>query len=729
MPLLYGGNRVRTVPDEVADAFRPGDYLVVVQDTGDVLHIPGAVYGAVDGAVRRAGEAFSALAVLPDAQIDAFYEAFASALAQDAIWEQIGAPTPRTSRSPRPGRSTTRLEAGESMRAKMIEGLRLWRDLLSGGRRAGDGDPRGLAGGAGGQRGGCGRLRLRGAPQRLRRRHRRPAFGEHGGDAHRERRPGDGAGDRLPGPAPGPARAGLPEGAVALIDNPQRAAGWALFANPGLALAVARGSGAAVAQLGAVARQAGTPVSLHGTGGPGSWPTPRRTPGPWPGPSTTPWTPRSATPSTRCAWYRPAPRSWFRGARGPAPAGEQLGHGHRLHVTDSARPYVPPALFAQQVPVLRAGGETSEPLAQPAGEEALGTEWEWEGTPEVTLHVVPDVEAAVALFNRHSPRFVASPRLGGRGVPRALLPGRGRPLRGERLYALGGRAVRPAAPGAGALQLAVRAPLRPAGDPHRGRRLHGAPEGRAGRPGHPHLIGEGGGRHSVSPGGRVPARTAPRRCSRIRAVAPQMRSSPQGKKRMRRVCPGLRRTLGGRDSRAGGGATAPPGADPAPGGPPGARQAPRDLSLLEDEWGAVGEAPDHGDDGVVAGHRLHHRQLSDDPHLGRIDPHLLLGLAEGGAHRAIVPRLGAPAGEGHLAGVVQAGGAPDQEQGGPPGAVVEGDEDGRRAPGEGRSKGEGPGAGGGTGRGRARIGDEIDGQRRLTGELCRDYRGCAATIA
>ena len=33
------------------------------------------------------------------------------------------------------------------------------------------------------------------------------------------------------------------------------------------ALAVARGSGAAVAQLGAVARQPGVPASLHGTGG------------------------------------------------------------------------------------------------------------------------------------------------------------------------------------------------------------------------------------------------------------------------------------------------------------------------------------------------------------------------------------------------------------------------------------------------------------------------------
>ncbi|MEQ1568093.1 MAG: hypothetical protein ABMA64_20810, partial [Myxococcota bacterium] len=45
------------------------------------------------------------------------------------------------------------------------------------------------------------------------------------------------------------------------------AAGWALFSDARLSLAVARGSGQAVAQLGAVARQAGIPVSLHGTGG------------------------------------------------------------------------------------------------------------------------------------------------------------------------------------------------------------------------------------------------------------------------------------------------------------------------------------------------------------------------------------------------------------------------------------------------------------------------------
>ena len=33
-------------------------------------------------------------------------------------------------------------------------------------------------------------------------------------------------------------QAGLPEGAVGLVDEASRAAGWALFATPGLALAV-----------------------------------------------------------------------------------------------------------------------------------------------------------------------------------------------------------------------------------------------------------------------------------------------------------------------------------------------------------------------------------------------------------------------------------------------------------------------------------------------------------
>jgi len=40
--------------------------------------------------------------------------------------------------------------------------------------------------------------------------------------------------------------------------------------------------------------------------------------------------------------------------------------------------------------------------------DTLGTEWEWENDPELTFVVVDDVAAAVALFNRYSPRFAAS---------------------------------------------------------------------------------------------------------------------------------------------------------------------------------------------------------------------------------------------------------------------------------------------------------------------------------
>ena len=38
----------------------------------------------------------------------------------------------------------------------------------------------------------------------------------------------------------------------------------------------------------------------------------------------------------------------------------------------------------------------------------MGREWEWEEAPEISLIVVDDVEHAVALFNRYSPRFIAS---------------------------------------------------------------------------------------------------------------------------------------------------------------------------------------------------------------------------------------------------------------------------------------------------------------------------------
>jgi glutamate-5-semialdehyde dehydrogenase len=61
LALLYGGNRLARVPDEIAAAFRPGDHLVVVPTDGTVLHIPAAQHALVTAAVARAQAAFAAL--------------------------------------------------------------------------------------------------------------------------------------------------------------------------------------------------------------------------------------------------------------------------------------------------------------------------------------------------------------------------------------------------------------------------------------------------------------------------------------------------------------------------------------------------------------------------------------------------------------------------------------------------------------------------------------------
>ena len=48
------------------------------------------------------------------------------------------------------------------------------------------------------------------------------------------------------------------------------------------------------------------------------------------------------------------------------------------------------------------------PGASAIAEAELGKEWEWEGTPELSLVVARDFAHAVALINQYSPRFVAS---------------------------------------------------------------------------------------------------------------------------------------------------------------------------------------------------------------------------------------------------------------------------------------------------------------------------------
>ena len=407
----YGGDRVAVVSDELAATFVPGDHLVVVQDTGDLLRIPAADHELVTAAVDRACAGFAALAACDDDSITEFFDVFAARLADGAAVQPIlESNAADVDRAKAAGRSTTRLVLSETMRTDMVAGLRGWRDSRS--RR--DEPLRTIQHDAWS-------LRLRRAPVGV------VGFVFEGrpnvfADACGVVRTGNSVVFRIGSDALGTARAivehalapalaaaGLPAGAVQLVDSPTRAAGHALFSDRRLGLAVARGSGSAVAQLGAVARQAGVPVSLHGTGG--AWIVAGR------GAVADDLAAAvehsldrkvcntlnvCAIPAERAAGLVPAALAGLdaAAARRHAPA--------RLHVVAGSESWVPAARFDTRITVERAGGAVDEPAASTVAADELGVEWEWEESPEITLVVVESVDHAVELFNRHSPRFVAS---------------------------------------------------------------------------------------------------------------------------------------------------------------------------------------------------------------------------------------------------------------------------------------------------------------------------------
>ena len=89
MPIVYGGNRITAVSDELASRFQAGDHLLVVQETGDLLHIAAADYDVACAAVARAYAAFEAMAQVSDAAIGRFFDLFAAHLESDAVWTAI----------------------------------------------------------------------------------------------------------------------------------------------------------------------------------------------------------------------------------------------------------------------------------------------------------------------------------------------------------------------------------------------------------------------------------------------------------------------------------------------------------------------------------------------------------------------------------------------------------------------------------------------------------------
>ena len=410
MPLLFDGNRVTHVSAEVAERFRPGDRLLVVQKTGDVLHVPAEQHRIAAEAVERASAAFAQMGSVSDAQVTRFYEEFARRIEDEESWAPIAAANREDVEQARArGRSTTRLVAGDKMRRDMAAGLREWRDAPSPRGRVlesirHDGwtveqvvAPLGVVG-----------FVFEARPNVF-------------ADATGVLRGGNTVVFRIGSDALGTAQAimehalnpaleaaGLPLGAASLVESGERSAGWAVFADSRLALAVARGSGRAVEQLGSVARQSGVPVSLHGTGG--AWlvadggadaerfasavyhSLDRKV---------------CNTLNVCCIQRSRAAELVPRFLDALHRAGERRGHGCKLHVAAGDEAAVPGEWFRNRVRVRRAAGDVEEPLAEVLPVDELGREWEWEESPEVSLKIVDGLDEAVALFNRYSPQFIA----------------------------------------------------------------------------------------------------------------------------------------------------------------------------------------------------------------------------------------------------------------------------------------------------------------------------------
>ena len=414
MSIVHAGNRVSRVSAELAANFQTGDRLIVVQSTGDLLHVPAADHALAATAVADARSAFDVLGACNDGQITAFFAGFADRLADDAVFEEIArANANDVADAETRGRSTTRLMLSESMRQSMIDGLRTWQATPGGRDRvvrtiAHDGwtveerrAPLGVVG-----------FVFEGRPNVF-------------ADATGVLRTGNTVVFRIGSDAlrtaraimahavePALAAAGLPRGAVRLLDAAARATGWALFGDARLALAVARGSGPAVEQLGAVARQAGVPVSLHGTGG--AWMIV--------GPSADAYRLRQVVIhsldrkvcNTLNVCCIVAPSGGTAERLTPVVldalrhAADRLGTPPRLHVVTGSEQFVPATWFDDIVQVARANGTQPEPMADVVAIDELATEWEWEQSPEMTLLIVDSMATAATLFNRYSPRFVAS---------------------------------------------------------------------------------------------------------------------------------------------------------------------------------------------------------------------------------------------------------------------------------------------------------------------------------
>jgi glutamate-5-semialdehyde dehydrogenase len=363
----------------------PGDRVVPLAELGELIVISRGAARAASEAVARASAAVAQLAGVSDAAIVRFFEEFAARLEDEAAFGHVlRANQADVASAKARGRAVGRLELSERMRRDMIAGLRGWAsspnrvgEVLE--RRQGEGyvierrrAPLGVVA-----------FVFEGRPNVLADaagvlRNRNAAVFRIGGDAlataiaieeHALR--------------PALLAAGLPEGALSLVRSKEHAAAHALFSERAVRLAVARGSGRTVALLGAVAKQHGIPASLHGTGG--AW--------------------MFVEASASAEVVKNAVRFSL---------DRKVCNTLNVLVLERAALEKLGSHVAQVLSELGAkvavvpGSEGIVAGAAVIAEAELGREWEWEGSPELSLVVARDFAHAVALINQYSPRFVAS---------------------------------------------------------------------------------------------------------------------------------------------------------------------------------------------------------------------------------------------------------------------------------------------------------------------------------
>lgn len=394
--VLIGGELVE-IGSEIANAFLDGDRLIATTSAG-ILHIPKSDSDLVSSCINGSIDAFSALGDVADSQIRTFYEGFARRLQDESIFSQIREANERNvADAQAKGRSTTRLVLSESMRQDMIDALLIWKDLVTSStvRETLNHDgwsieshvaPLGVVG-----------FVFEGRPN---------VFADATGVLASRNvcvfRIGSDALETARAimdlaVTPSLEEAGLPPTSVSLLPSKSHAAAWALFSDKRLSLAVARGSGSSVALLGEIAQQHGIPASLHGTGGA------------WMIVSDVEDVDRLKnvvqnsldrkvcnTLNTVVFTADSLNHSLPSVIEGVMLAAQKRNTYAVLHVDG----VVASALVNCTVP--------QEFVVEAIDHSNLGTEWEWENLPELSIVVADNMTAAVELFNEYSPSFVLS---------------------------------------------------------------------------------------------------------------------------------------------------------------------------------------------------------------------------------------------------------------------------------------------------------------------------------